>query len=564
MVIILNFRFYNCTLYLTIITFYLTSIFYFKITFSTHLYDILTHIHINDFYLNNYYFLWTQFFLLPTLLLYIVYYYTILKIKNKNYTLVIVSTLILTSFIWWVMDYYFLNYYPYVTKNTQYYFNNLLYNPLNKYHPILFFVSYIYVYSVVSYVNQFTNLHNNYYLNFVYKTIYKISTRQINFYWILLSVSLYLGSWWALQEGSWGGWWNWDASEVFGLIILTFLLYLMHLYYPQLTLSIFIRLCYLYTTTILFLYIMLQMSYTLVSHNFGLSIISYGYVNFNFILIGLLVLILYTSIYKYQTGNIIKDKLFTKINNSYRTVPRSSALRPKNITTFAVSFLLLYIYILSFNPIINNICWTTLNIEVLNKWFSWINPKLILLLVIFLIVWPINTLVLFLQTLTTLFTSVLYNPLMFYSIGRSLLTVLPHILIYLLFISSIHLQHSLFMVWEYVNMSNTAWVNTYRRSIVSNNILLENIYIINTLQNLNGNNLFTPNSFFWFNTNLDNQFFSLDLNSNTLRQIIFNHTFLYLFSVFVYDTPSLVPDLIVLPLLVLFYTLYQKKLKIIS
>ena len=28
-----------------------------------------------------------------------------------------------------------------------------------------------------------------------------------------------MGGLWAYQEGSWGGWWDWDISEVFGLFI---------------------------------------------------------------------------------------------------------------------------------------------------------------------------------------------------------------------------------------------------------------------------------------------------------------------------------------------------------
>jgi cytochrome c biogenesis factor len=51
---------------------------------------------------------------------------------------------------------------------------------------------------------------------------------SIKFYIILIIITLFMGSWWALQEGSWGGWWNWDPSEVFGLLFLLAYLYLIH------------------------------------------------------------------------------------------------------------------------------------------------------------------------------------------------------------------------------------------------------------------------------------------------------------------------------------------------
>ena len=52
--------------------------------------------------------------------------------------------------------------------------------------------------------------------------------RYLITYSIILTITLYFGGWWALQEGSWGGWWNWDASEVLGLITLLYLILAVH------------------------------------------------------------------------------------------------------------------------------------------------------------------------------------------------------------------------------------------------------------------------------------------------------------------------------------------------
>ena len=88
----------------------------------------------------------------------------------------------------------------------------------------------------------------------------------------LTSVSLFtafLGAWWAFQEGSWGGWWNWDISEYFSLIILFFYTAILHSRrnnsnrvgcHLQLTLFLF---------TVLLLNIFVQYNLSNTSHSFG-------------------------------------------------------------------------------------------------------------------------------------------------------------------------------------------------------------------------------------------------------------------------------------------------------
>jgi hypothetical protein len=81
--------------------------------------------------------------------------------------------------------------------------------------------------------------------------------------------TLFMGSWWAYQEGSWGGWWNWDPSEVFGLLILLGILLITHnyLFNSRKNIFIFIILSLFYLT--LTYYSFMQVNFTLISHNFG-------------------------------------------------------------------------------------------------------------------------------------------------------------------------------------------------------------------------------------------------------------------------------------------------------
>jgi cytochrome c biogenesis factor len=209
---------------LYLLTYLLTT----KISLNTNFFDLITNVYINDFYLNSFYFIWTQFFILPSLLIIIHYKHTVNVLKYKNYITVTLIYATLIVLVWGVVDYYWTNQYLFINKNSQYFFNNLLNNPLNKYHPVLFFTSYLFIYNLASYLSSTTN---DRYCHF-YKNPQQINTNlltnKINLFWTLMLFSLYLGAWWALQEGSWGGWWNWDASEVFGLLILTYLVLILH------------------------------------------------------------------------------------------------------------------------------------------------------------------------------------------------------------------------------------------------------------------------------------------------------------------------------------------------
>jgi hypothetical protein len=48
----------------------------------------------------------------------------------------------------------------------------------------------------------------------------------------ILSISLILGGWWALQEFTWGGWWNWDSVE-FPILITLIWIYFKQYHYPR-------------------------------------------------------------------------------------------------------------------------------------------------------------------------------------------------------------------------------------------------------------------------------------------------------------------------------------------
>lgn len=142
---------------------------------------------------------------------------------------------------------------------------------LNRYHPLVFYVSVgLLIVVFLEYVKAYVG--NN-------RALFSILTLQSShsIIWSLISinlVALWMGSWWALQEGTWGGWWNWDSSEMFGLLISFAGLSLQHtLWYLRSKTSFVLKLA-LFILYILISYSFIQLNFDLVSHNFGAKFFS--------------------------------------------------------------------------------------------------------------------------------------------------------------------------------------------------------------------------------------------------------------------------------------------------
>jgi hypothetical protein len=142
------------------------------------------------------------------------------------------------------------------------------------------------------------------------------------------------------------------------------------------------------------------MSYTLVSHNFGLNILDYGYVNTNFLSTSILVFFIYTFIQYIVMA--ISHRIIMLVGIRRLTPKQLSApsyIYGKYLYNYVLIFVIFYIYSISFNPIINNILWTSLDLELLNRLFTCVNVQLISLLTVYVLFYRINSLnLLFLTT----------------------------------------------------------------------------------------------------------------------------------------------------------------------
>jgi hypothetical protein len=143
------------------------------------------------------------------------------------------------------------------------------------------------------------------------------------------------------------------------------------------------------------------------------------------------------------------------------------------------------------------------------------------------------------------------------------LTKFLHTLVIFIISTNTSLQNTVLVLWEHINESVLNIESLYKRSIYRSNIINENVYIINTLVLLNSTDSLTNNSFFWFCTNLDTQFYQLQLSTDILRQVIYNHTYLYSFKVSTWDNSVILIDLIFTVLFISFLIFFFLKIKII-
>lgn len=261
-----------------------------------------TGLNLNEPSLNLYYLLWTNILFLP------LYFFSLLFL-----------VIFITTKGTWVQFYFYLFFLGYCSENLDLvysnsclYFNNntlnrinsLLTNTLNKYHPPIFFLSTIFLPKSLSFL-CFLNL--NYTSSYSLSNLVKV--RTVLYLLLITNASaLLLGSWWALQEGTWGGWWNWDPSETLGFTFLLFSINFLHKKssFTQ-TLQHLFKF-YVYSLLIMGSYFFIQINFEISSHNFGVK--HFFFFNNNLFLMNSIVYVfIYVSIKSFTFKNFFKHKL---------------------------------------------------------------------------------------------------------------------------------------------------------------------------------------------------------------------------------------------------------------
>ena len=309
---------------------------------SSWCYDLIGRVNINESFINLFHFYWTSFTYLPTfffwnLLLHFAYHFnTCLVIMTK---LFILYNTEVTDFL--AMNYTSTSLHPNYSS-----LNLLLINNLNKYHPYIYYMSVISLITIVVKLN-FTQLSTNqpfkpsYYLHSFYNQVYTVAVINV--------IALFLGSWWALQEGTWGGWWNWDPSEVFGLLTTLFSLLFIHQTITYLDLSKVVFKANTKLLLIFFFYFFIQLNFDIVSHNFGTKFFFFFSNNLYFLEV---LLILF-----YATINIVV--FYSKVYSQaliFSLPPHSTSTNYYYLIVYAYVGVI-YLLSLSFLPLLNYCLW---------------------------------------------------------------------------------------------------------------------------------------------------------------------------------------------------------------
>lgn len=159
--------------------------------------------------------------------IYIIFLYYFINKKNiKLYFYLLVFYIIIHN----LNDFFNINY---ITSENYYSINLNLLNGLFIIHPIFIYLCLInYIIIVIIYNEWVIAYDTNFCINCNLYNYLMFSLIQINKYMYnsiyFILIAIILGSWWAMQELNWGGWWEWDLVEIINLFYLLLLLFFIH------------------------------------------------------------------------------------------------------------------------------------------------------------------------------------------------------------------------------------------------------------------------------------------------------------------------------------------------
>ena len=287
MLLLLFMRYNTLTVFFLVIAILPHVLFFAKFTICSSLLDLWSRTALNTYYLNIFHFFWTNLWYLYLFFLYITFLYYFFRIKHIAPIICYIAILFFIFNYCIYMEIIFNNVFSSFLLMNSELLNTLLKNSVNKIHPFLLYSSTATFFLLLG--TRGVQKCNTFHLTSV---IPQQSTTFFKKTVVSMLVALYLGSWWALQEGSWGGWWNWDASEFLGLLVLYLLLTLFHVR-KNLTSVYNLYSILIQSLTYTFVYFfMLQLNFTTISHNFGFRTLK-------FLNTELLLLILFTLFFFY-------------------------------------------------------------------------------------------------------------------------------------------------------------------------------------------------------------------------------------------------------------------------
>ena len=171
--------------------------------------------------------------------------------------------------------------------------------------------------------------------------------------WIFLFnfFALFLGSWWALQEGTWGGWWNWDPSETLGLLVIMSIFFLLHGNFTIANLWWWLTKKQFLLTLLLMAYFFIQLNFEIISHNFNFKLFRFFNNDLLFLELFLIFLLLFSK--KWCAVLHCWVTFYTTVPI---TLPAVKTIGFRVLSLLLTS-LFINILVLSFLPIVNYFSW---------------------------------------------------------------------------------------------------------------------------------------------------------------------------------------------------------------
>lgn len=499
-----------CTLLILVFLYYILNLFVNSTTGFTYFFDWISRVDINDSFINLFNFFWTTFFYLPSFFFFVLQlliFLTSIKSTRISYLYFTVCYILYNVEI---VDFIIINLNSELTDLNITSVNQLLTNNLNKYHPFIFYLSVFLTFNSILILIR--NLYTN--LTFISNGTTKNFLQTIKYILLLNLTALFLGSWWALQEGTWGGWWNWDPSEVLGLLF-TFvsLLHIHSMVSPSLICLNIYRLLFTVLFTV-FSYVFIQLNFDLVSHNFGSKFFFFFNNNLFFIEV-ITVLFIYT----FTKFNLI----LVTISNYNSLLLSTNWLKNKNlynhwIWIFLIYFLMLLVIFNSFIPLINYFIWTYFHINSFN--FSTTTYHSIILLLILLLT-PFKTNYqyynIFFYMLLIFYSNSLTTFLMILLTLRFKLVLILHLSLIILITINIMSYNLQFIYW---------YTYSEPEGTLFNSKIFSKLYDIHTCNNffieqVNFSSISSTNNFNTWNIFYD----SNSINLNSFNLVFNNSTF---------------------------------------
>ena len=534
---------------ITLIFYFIITIFFSLSSFRTNYTDLFNRLELNDFFLNYYYFFWTNFWYLilfvPLMLYLYLHFFEVYYNKLNQFMLLFVLFILFIKFI----DYWsFINFnfkVGLLNKN----FNTLLVNSLNKYHPFIFYTSIMYIVMHHKLSFFYENKNNNFIYSSLNVRILKYSRNNL----LAITITLFMGSWWALQEGSWGGWWNWDPSEVFGLFVIIYFIYKLHIKSNFFYFTTNSENSIFFSLIMSVFYIFIQLNFDLVSHNFTISNLDIDLTDMFFI--NWCFIFFMFSSFTIGLFNIylLKYQIMTQFSLG---IKHYYSKYQKKILKIFIVLLVIAMSLISFFFLINNFLLKILNLNILNS----LNPinyflgiSLIILLVFY---WDIKS---------YLFIFILYYILScfflinFFFLNLTLKSI-THLYVFFFLITNICYSSKLFLFWIYsfYNLSILKFndiIDIFDLDVSLNSLLIEtksNYLINNKLNDISYN--FIKNI-----TSEEQQSIINFFDFNTLVSLVTKNILFLKFNIFIIDNSITILFLLFSIVIVLVNLLFFKK-----